>query len=473
MALVVSNSPNNGVADPTSSLKIALVEFENILSADQKKRYHATSNALDTSTVISFAKTLDERRQGAAQRGVSSRLITFLDSLQRFTQIVDTFVSSNPKIAALVWGGAKTAILAANNISSYFDKVTAMIMNIGKIYPTYQSFGHLYSGCVELQNALCEYYAAVIRLCMKIVIVSQRSGLLHTLSSAFYSFESEFSANIAELHQATDFVKLQCALASKKATAEAEKLAAVDRRENDKYRHLGKIFQSFVTKDLAEAREWRLRQLQRETSQMRDTVCDSMSTINSLRLWKRVLQQRIPSTAEWFQEDATFNSWRNDNDSAIIWCVGTMGVGKTVLMSSIVEYLHISRAPSETISHHFCMSDDEASLKARNILGSIARQILNPWIQNIHKAELRDLCQATSNANSAEIVDLLSSRMQPNHIHNIVVDGVDECKVEEIEELMLGLASLYKRHSKNIKVVFASRPDQEKVFRRKLNIKYR
>ena len=39
------------------------------------------------------------------------RLITFLESVQQFSGIVDVFVSSNPQMAALVWGGVKFALL--------------------------------------------------------------------------------------------------------------------------------------------------------------------------------------------------------------------------------------------------------------------------------------------------------------------------------------------------------------------------
>jgi hypothetical protein len=40
-------------------------------------------------------------------------------------------VSSNSTVVALLWGSAKTAILAVSNVASYFDKVTGIAMKLG------------------------------------------------------------------------------------------------------------------------------------------------------------------------------------------------------------------------------------------------------------------------------------------------------------------------------------------------------
>ena len=129
MALTVSNASTVGASNPTASLNAALTEFENTLNADQKQQYRTTSTKPDTTSVITFVKIVDQNTHGKARSGVATRLITFLSALQQFTGVVDTFVSFNPAVAALVWGGVKTTILAASNVGRYFVEVTKKIMD--------------------------------------------------------------------------------------------------------------------------------------------------------------------------------------------------------------------------------------------------------------------------------------------------------------------------------------------------------
>ncbi|KAJ6109978.1 hypothetical protein N7486_002213 [Penicillium sp. IBT 16267x] len=138
MALQLSQSVKLQGSDPTNSLNAALKNFQNILTDEQKRDFQRNTAAPDIASVIEFVAQIDAKNSSTTRRCVAPRLCTFLEATQQFAGVVETFVSSNPTIAALVWGSVKTAILTANNVASYFDKVTSMIMGIGKSCPTYQ-----------------------------------------------------------------------------------------------------------------------------------------------------------------------------------------------------------------------------------------------------------------------------------------------------------------------------------------------
>jgi len=174
----------------------------------------------------------------------------------------------------------KTALLAASNVSHYFDKATEMIMKIGKLCPTYQSFGQLYPGCVELQSALCEHYTAVVRLCAKVIIVLRQPAISVALSLVF-PFENVFSNHISQLQQSAEYVDRQCKFASGKASVEEAKLVATERKENDKYCWLGTIFRADMTAEQQQPRSWRLHHMQRETSRLRDDRGRGVSALPS------------------------------------------------------------------------------------------------------------------------------------------------------------------------------------------------
>src|SRR5215471_2914082 len=105
------------VTDPTISLKQALVSFEDVLTDEQKRQYLVNTTKPDVASVIAFVAQIDANNSNIARRCVAPRLCTFLEATQQFSGVVETFVSSNPKVAALVWGGVKTAILTASNVA--------------------------------------------------------------------------------------------------------------------------------------------------------------------------------------------------------------------------------------------------------------------------------------------------------------------------------------------------------------------
>ena len=175
MALVAAKSVK---LKPETVLVQALHDYGLVLTDEQKARLRPQTGdrAPDPSAVIALTVSIDEENCNRRSRCVGTRLISFLESVQQFTSIVDTLVSSHPEFAALIWGGVKLAMLAANNYSSYFDKLSTLLMNIGRTSPRLGDFGALYPSSERLQALLCEYYAVVVRLCKKAMEFSRRSG---------------------------------------------------------------------------------------------------------------------------------------------------------------------------------------------------------------------------------------------------------------------------------------------------------
>ena len=81
------------------------------MSPDQQKNLLAKSTVPNAAAVITLTAEIDSENAKRRSRGVATRLFGFLESVQQFTSIVDTFVSSNSHIAALVWGSVKLALL--------------------------------------------------------------------------------------------------------------------------------------------------------------------------------------------------------------------------------------------------------------------------------------------------------------------------------------------------------------------------
>jgi hypothetical protein len=59
--------------------------------------------------VLVFTAQLDSSQQRRG-RSIATRLHSVLQSVREFSAVVDTFISSNPEIAALIWGSVKLTI---------------------------------------------------------------------------------------------------------------------------------------------------------------------------------------------------------------------------------------------------------------------------------------------------------------------------------------------------------------------------
>lgn len=95
----------------SAHLVAAIDGFQAVLTPEQKVEFLAHSGKPDATSVILFMTKIDDENATRRQRGVSSRLFGVLESIRGFSEIVDTFVSSHPNIAALVWGSIKFVIL--------------------------------------------------------------------------------------------------------------------------------------------------------------------------------------------------------------------------------------------------------------------------------------------------------------------------------------------------------------------------
>lgn len=93
-------------------------------SSQQEWELEAINAIPDANAVVSFTTELDNRNAERRSRGVATRLHRFLESIQQFSTIVDTFVSSKPSVAALVWGSIKFALLVRMWYPTWYTALT-------------------------------------------------------------------------------------------------------------------------------------------------------------------------------------------------------------------------------------------------------------------------------------------------------------------------------------------------------------
>ncbi|KAF6525751.1 hypothetical protein HZS61_011546 [Fusarium oxysporum f. sp. conglutinans] len=169
--------PDGASAGPRKSLEDAIQDFQAILTDDQRQKLSSIGAIQDPDTAMIFTAQLDRDNQLKKGRGIACRLSSVLQSVQTFSTVVDTFVSSHPQIAALVWGSIKLAMLIAVNYTSYFEALSVLFMELSKQCPRFAEYQALYMTSTRLQKALCDFHASIIRCCKHVV---ETFGLLPT-----------------------------------------------------------------------------------------------------------------------------------------------------------------------------------------------------------------------------------------------------------------------------------------------------
>lgn len=112
MALVLGSS--QALSGARNALDEAIRDFRSILSNDDLAALQDIKKVPPEQAVMQFTAKLDATRRSKKGRSVASRLYTVLQTVRDFSTIVDTFISSRPEIAALVWGSIKMTMLVSS-----------------------------------------------------------------------------------------------------------------------------------------------------------------------------------------------------------------------------------------------------------------------------------------------------------------------------------------------------------------------
>ncbi len=92
--------------------------------------------------------------------------------------------------------------------------------------------------------------------------------------------------------------------------------------------------------------------------------------------------------------------------------------------------------PEDRASYFFCRHEDEQSLRARTIIGSIAKQLA----EDIPSSEFVDL--DGDDLETPIIVSFLIRKLSRSRQYYIIIDGLDECEVNDIRETIEMLSKL-------------------------------
>ncbi|KAH8881558.1 hypothetical protein GQ53DRAFT_667454, partial [Thozetella sp. PMI_491] len=373
---------------------------------------------------------IDRRAAGQASLGrcFGPRLSNILQAVQQFAALGDIVVGGSQNLIACgVWS------LLLVNFSSHFEKLSMLFMTVGRSAPRYQSMALLYTQSKNLQSHLSEYLLVVVRLCHKLLRSTQQPMFKRVMSliseSELKSFQSDFDLWASAIKEEMELL----------TTQEIKK-------QSSRVTALFKSSQS---------------ELHRKKIKARLHILDACSTYDNQMTWKEV---RKSGTTTLFTQTRKYRDWKDGNKASTLVYTGKLGSGKSVLLANMVDDLHLhprdihAQNSCSSVAYFFCRHDIPESLKARTILGSLARQLL--CTIQCPPETFEDLAvPGRPGLDSEEILGLVRHILPPTYRAYFVLDGLDECDEHQKTYLLNHLQKLQSLFSLSICLSFRLEAD--------------
>ena len=322
-----------------------------------------------------------------------------------------------------------------------------MLMGVGQSAPRYETYALLYPASAGLQKELCNYFSVVIDICKATVVFVRKPSILQAWDTLQKPFNDEFGKLQKDLLKFGDAVRDEVSLAAKQQQSFDSNEEARERKEISLFRRVGASFQKETTSQLKDISRWR-------DFWVKPRFLDSCSTYNHETALN---QARRKGRSSWLFETGEYKEWKSLGSSSVFLCSGIVGAGKTIISSSVVEELVITRAVDDSVSYFFCRVDDHESLKAREIIGSLARQMLGVVSEELFDRVGRDIGGITLDVE--QIISHLLRLLPSNRQYILVLDGLDECESKEAFFIFETLQSLLKLPAPIFKLFWTGRSD--------------
>ncbi|KAL8365190.1 hypothetical protein RB595_004139 [Gaeumannomyces hyphopodioides] len=419
---------------PDIRLAQAVSEFEAALSDEQKTTFsscksQALASPPDAGDIARLTAEADRRTTRGGHRGrcFGPRFYNILETIQQFAALGDTVVGGSQNIIACgIWTLVRMTLLFVVNFHSYFEKLSTLLMAIGRSSPRYQMMALLYPQSKRLQSYLCEYFIVIVRLCHQHLKLIQKSTLGQLMS---------FVVSDLDL---------------KTYQSGADSWASLIKEEVN----------AFMAKDVAEqsSRTRTLFQFSKSETHRKKfkaytRILNACATYNYQKAWKEIRKVGYTTLLGRAHE---YQDWKVQPSSCTLICTGKLGSGKSVLLANMIDdlNLHVQKEPLP-VAYFFCRHDNSESLQARTIMGCLAQQLLGPPPGPAGLEGLIDLITPTMDLDG---VTNLLLRALPTRAY-VVVDGLDECDNDQRQSLIRALRQLQEESSLLVCISFRVEPD--------------
>jgi KaiC/GvpD/RAD55 family RecA-like ATPase len=194
----------------------------------------------------------------------------------------------------------------------------------------------------------------------------------------------------------------------------------------------------------------------------RQKILSWLSSVNPYSNHTSARDKHGASTGDWFIESGEFAQWRQEENKSL-WLTGIPGAGKTVLCSTVIQFLQKNRKVFETVFiFYFDFSDDQ-----KQTLQALLRSLIAQACELLDTipSEVIDLFEKSRGYSPHRSLDykvllgLLKCVLATFESVNIVLDALDESS--ELSNVLGFLHDLKSSDFENVRLLVTGRRKQE------------
>ena len=115
---------------------------------------------------------------------------------------------------------------------------------------------------------------------------------------------------------------------------------------------------------------------QREQQRLMAEILDWLAPIETLHKHRDVQAKRSPGTGQWFLDKLEFRKWLEEDSLHDLLCIGSPGVGKSVLCSLVIDELRKKHKDDETaVIYYYCDYSEQQAQTPEHLARCILRQV--------------------------------------------------------------------------------------------------
>lgn len=426
-------------------------DFFDSLTPDEKTLFKAAS--ISGSLLREVEDADIEYKEISYSRKPAAGVLPFIAGIEQYGRALDVFANSSDVLCPL-WGAIRVVLHLAKEFGEYFDRLAAMLEDLGGILNRLPRCLRLYPDNLKLQNSVIAIYKDMFEFSTKAKNIfrvgKKRShGILsmkHAVgfAAAFKIIWKPFDVQFGDIRDR--ITKNVTAIETEADVAEKE-LANQERRKDDvrwsKAEASQRLLAEFIDdQSMAKVNEW-------------------LSPANVATNHKAAENLRHGDSGTWFLQGETFQKWLKEENS-FLWLHAIPGAGKTVLASSIINYLRGNVQSNRTgLAYFYCDYKDIQKQEPSKVLGTILATLgkqnkaVFQAIESFFNQQYKDTSSFT-----AEFDELLHnfSSFVTGHFESaiIIVDALDEAGTNNIDCLTHAFRSLHQQ-CRSLKILITSR----------------
>ncbi|KAK0636779.1 ankyrin repeat-containing domain protein [Bombardia bombarda] len=425
--------------------------FVQSLSPDEKQLFDATTLAKTLLDQITVAEA--DHKHTSTWRGIGEAVIPFIAGLEQYGKGLDVFANGS-EILCPLWGGIRIVIELAKEFGEYFEKLAGMLEDIGNILGRLPRYPHLYPDNDKLKTTMVEIYRSIFDFCTRARRVF-RVGKEKSHGIKRFTNAVSFATALRVLWKpfSVEFGGIKDRIAKSVQVIEAEadvaerELANKERRRDDvRWSTVDKsqrLLAEFIDDEgAAKVNAW-------------------LSPVNVGANHKAASSLRHAESGTWFLDGDVFQTWLRE-DNSFLWLHAIPGAGKTVLASSIINYLQDNVQSKDVgLAYFYCDYKDVQKQQPSKVLGTILAMLAKQnrdVFERIQTFFLDQLKQSpTFTADFDELLNNFSTFLD-DHFKSaiIVVDALDESDVGSWDCLTRAFKFLHEQCN-SVKIIVTSR----------------